>query len=93
MRIAGSSMSPTLNTDDYVIAIRQPKWWPKKRGQIYLFDHPSMGWMVKRFERIVLDSFLTFKGDNIFSISTESIGLIDGNQLIYRVMTIVKSTH
>ncbi|WP_062662106.1 S24/S26 family peptidase [Grimontia celer] len=91
MRIAGSSMSPTLNTDDYVVAIRQPKWWPKKRDQIYLFDHPSMGWMVKRFQKTTLGSFFTFRGEHPFSISEEAIGPIDNQLPLYRLVMAVKA--
>ncbi|WP_325892408.1 S24/S26 family peptidase [Grimontia sp. NTOU-MAR1] len=86
MRVAGSSMSPTLNTDDYIVAVRQPTWWPKKRDQIYVFDHPSMGWMVKRFQKTTLGSFITFRGDNPLSISEEAIGPIDNQLPLYRMV-------
>lgn len=89
-RVCGNSMLPRITPDSFIIAIKTPRWYPKRIGQMFYIAHPRYGRIVKTLVAID-DKQYWFRGESAESVSTEAIGAISEEQLIGRVVWVVYS--
>ncbi|WP_157490769.1 hypothetical protein [Enterovibrio coralii] len=83
-------MSPGINNCDYVVAVREPAWWPKRRSSIYLFSHCDYGWIVKKLKGHLPKIGATFEGNHARSITSDDIGFIPSEIPLYRVVYVIR---
>lgn len=87
-RVRGESMSPRIPPDAFIIALKYPRFLLRV-GQVYYLNHPRYGAIVKTLDNIDGDK-LWFRGESQSSVSREAIGAIESNQLIGRVIWVIK---
>lgn len=82
VRIAGTSMSPTLEDGDFVLVFRRVAlgrlhlFGAPRPGDVVLVDHRSLGAIVKRVERRARDGRVTLRGDHPLSTSSAHLGAV-----------------
>ncbi|PID66082.1 MAG: hypothetical protein CR975_04790 [Gammaproteobacteria bacterium] len=85
-------MLPRIAPDAFIIALKWPRWLPKRPGQLYYVNHPRYGRMVKTLDKIETDSsgeLLWFRGESAQSVSPAAIGALRHRQLIGRVIWVI----
>ncbi|MFT2090359.1 hypothetical protein [Paraglaciecola sp. 2405UD69-4] len=83
--MVGQSMSPTLENNDYVICGRWPGYRPVE-GCLVVVAHPYYQVIVKRVQAIDELGRLKLSGDNLLSVDSQSMGWIDKECLVGRVV-------
>ena len=83
-RVVGLSMAPTLRDGDFVLALRQRSASRLVPGDIVLVNHPSLGVLVKRLQRIDAAGQLELAGDGLSSSSSEAMGKVPSAAVLGR---------
>ena len=90
LKVAGNSMSPTINDLDIVLYERTKKI---DTGDIILLEHPYMQSVkiVKRVVKIEMDGRLTLAGDNpVESTDSRAFGTVSLESIIGKVTSKLK---
>ncbi|WP_344797406.1 nickel-type superoxide dismutase maturation protease [Litoribacillus peritrichatus] len=89
-KVEGTSMFPTLNQGDFVIA---SLWFRRLMpNQLVIVKHPIYGTLVKRIQSVQPNDGFTLCGDNPESVSSEKMGLVKRQQIIGKVIYSVQQT-
>ncbi len=89
-KIVGQSMSPTLESGDFVIGYN----WKRNLGvsDLVIADHPFYGRIIKRvIERCSVRGF-RLAGDHTLSTSTDQLGWVKPAWVKAKVFLLVKRT-
>ena len=85
-RISGSSMTPLIPPDSFVLTSR---WLALKPGCQAIFDHPNFGLMIKTLVSIDNLGRYWFDGENSHSVSCQQIGPVSSEQVRGRVVKLI----
>ncbi len=89
-RVRGNSMLPRITPDSFIIAIKLPKWYPKRVGQLFYLQHPRYGRIVKTLS-VIDGKHYWFRGESSESVSEEAIGILNENNIIGRIIFIISA--
>ncbi len=90
-RVRGTSMVPRITPDSFIIAMKIPKWYPKRVGQLFYLQHPRYGRIVKTLSVIDGEQYW-FRGESESSVSSTAIGAMTEKNIIGRVVFVVSSS-
>lgn len=84
-KVQGSSMAPTVNSNDFVLCWQQRKV-RFKVGDLVVVDHPDLRFLVKRI--VAMDSQLgvLVEGDNPASFSCHQLGWLREERLLGKII-------
>ncbi len=85
-RVRGQSMLPAFADGDYVVCIRSLRFFPLKRGDVAVVQHPRLGRIIKRIAKLSAKSDMWLCGDNPGSTSSEVMGWQPPPTLVGRVI-------
>ncbi len=84
LKISGDSMSPTLQDGDYILAVNtKPR--SLRPGFIYVIDHPDLGRIIKRLQKIDGDQCVIV-GDHSHSTPQSILGPVPKSRLSARAI-------
>jgi len=88
-RVTGDSMSPVIPTNSYVIFHR---FFNKKSlnvGDLVKVKHPKYGLIIKTIAFIDRNDFYWLAGENLNSVSTLDMGLIQYSMIVGKTWRII----
>ena len=88
-KVEGNSMSPTIPDQSYVLA-RQAQSLITKES-LLIIDHMDYGKILKKLVKVDENKKLWFEGENFSSISKEMIGPIKSENVVGKVVFVVKN--
>lgn len=88
-RVRGSSMLPRIQPDSFIIASRWHLLLPYRVGQMYYISHARYGLIVKTLRKIDGKNYW-FYGESAESVSSEAIGAVAKDDIIGRVIWVIK---
>jgi hypothetical protein len=90
VRVAGPSMSPTLEDGDFVVALGGPFVGRYRVGDVVLVAHASLGLIIKRIAHVDasdgVDGHLELEGDGPLSCSRQSLGRVPRRAILGRAV-------
>lgn len=84
-RVVGQSMCPTMDHNDYVLCALWPGYKLRK-GSLVVVAHSKFNTIVKRVQCIDHLGRLKLSGDHDSSVSTDSMGWINKQDVVGRVI-------
>ncbi len=87
-RIHGYSMLPRVTPDSFIIAIKLPRWYPKRVGQLFYLQHPRYGRIIKTLS-VIDGRRYWFRGESNDSVSSEAIGIMTETNIIGNVIFVI----
>jgi hypothetical protein len=84
-RVAGCSMCPAMDHNDYVVCALWPGYRAKV-GSVVVVAHPRLNTIVKRVQCVDSLGRLQLSGDHVSSTSSGSMGWVDKEHVIGRVI-------
>ncbi len=87
-RVQGNSMLPRIAPDAFIIAVKLPRFYPKRVGQMYYIRHPRYGRIVKTLAKIDGQN-LWFRGESAESVSMLAMGALTHQDVIGRVVWVI----
>ena len=88
-KVEGNSMAPTIPDQSYVLARKAQSLIAKE--SLLIIDHMNYGKILKKLVKVDDNKKLWFEGENFSSISKEMIGPIKFQNVVGKVVFIVKS--
>ena len=88
-KVEGNSMSPTVPDQSFVLAIKTAKIIATK--SLLIINHISYGKILKKLVKIDDNKKLWFEGENLSSVSKEMIGPVKSENVIGKVIFVIKS--
>lgn len=89
-RVCGNSMLPRITPDSFIIAIKLPRWYPKRVGQLFYLEHPRYGRIVKTLS-VIDGEYYWFRGESSESVSQTAIGAMTEKNIIGRVIFVIST--
>ena len=87
-KVEGNSMSPTIPDQSYVLIRKTENSITKK--SLLIIDHINYGKIVKKLVKVDDNKKLWFEGESLSSVSKQMIGPIKFENIIGKVVLIVK---
>ena len=93
LKVTGSSLSPFFLPDDYILARKAPRHYPKlTKGDTVVFRHIQYGVMIKRvISNDPVNKILRVEGTHPDSVSTEKIGDVSYQDLLGKVIRRIRT--
>ena len=88
-KVEGNSMSPTVPDQSYVFVMKTANVIAKK--SLLIINHLSYGKILKKLVKIDDNKKLWFEGENISSVSKEMIGPVKFENVVGKVIFVVKN--
>ena len=88
-KVEGNSMSPTIPDQSYVMARKAKSRIAKE--SLLIIDHKNYGKILKKLVKVDDNKNLWFEGENLSSVSKEMIGPIKFEEVIGKVVFVVKN--
>ena len=83
-RISGSSMYPTVNDGDFIVA-KNYKTTPTQ-GSVAVIQHPSLGVLIKRITSTSKPQTFVTRGDNNIFLDSSTVGLVSDKEIKYQAI-------
>ncbi|EPJ49490.1 MAG: hypothetical protein OFPII_00420 [Osedax symbiont Rs1] len=83
-------MAPTLQHDDYIVALRLP-YSKFNIDDIVIVHHPVYAEIIKRIERVDQEGNYWLIGDGMDTLSSDKIGAIHNSQIIGKMFWHIKA--
>ncbi|PID65446.1 MAG: hypothetical protein CR975_07125 [Gammaproteobacteria bacterium] len=81
-------MLPRIRPGSFIIAVKMPRCYPKRPGQLFYLQHPCYGRIVKTLAAVEGENY-RFRGESGESVTSEAIGVISEKNIIGRVVFVV----
>ena len=89
-KVCGESMSPRIPELSYVLVTSWLRFLPIREGQTLLLKHKLHGYIVKNVAMVDKIGLIWSKGENEKSLSVEELGPVSKDQIMGRVISIIK---
>lgn len=86
-RVTGSSMEPTLNDGDYVVAAT--RLWRPRESKLAVANHPEYGLLIKRVRRRSPTGY-TLSSDNPLGTDSRKFGEVSERHVIGPVLLTIR---
>lgn len=83
-RVSGSSMNPTVNDGDFIVAKNYQK--TPIEGSVAVIQHPILGVLIKRINSTRNAKTFTTSGDNTFFSQNSAVGLVTEREIKYQAI-------
>lgn len=83
-RVQGHSMWPWAGPGDYLLIVACHTRH-LRTGTVVVIEHPAIGVIVKRIERVTDEGHIALRGEATSSSASEALGLVHRDRIIGRV--------
>jgi nickel-type superoxide dismutase maturation protease len=92
MKVTGESLSPFFLSGDYIVILKIPFFLRNlKAGDFIVFNHPVYGMLIKKIDRILIESNELFVlGTNSKSTDSRDFGPIPRRWVFGKVVTHIR---
>lgn len=90
LKVKGHSMFPKIPQHSYILINQWLNFWRVKPDETVLINHEKLGLIIKTVALIDRYGFIWSKGENASSLSVERIGPVDKNQILGKVLMVIK---